>query len=319
MKKNHQIGQQIENFRRNHYRNQKALADALGVGQTVVSAWERGDNLPSSEAWVKLARLAPSPDKLWFLEQAGLDREIIVAAAKAQREEILIRPEKGEMILVPRVRKLPQGLKPAGTAVPMPAEAIPNALSTYCLVLGEHEFVLDTADAGAGDLIPFLGQSALLEFDPESGHRRPFGWPIRGGFHMGILYVGSEEYTLEGTLWQVMFLPQNAPACLPIAVGSWLDTRIRLDPRPREISDPTSAQDVEKFLIPASDTEALRVNREKVLQWVDSPERKARWAGVEEAIARAVQEATRNVRLAPGCKVLGRVIAQFPSKAEKGK
>src|SRR5271157_1196791 len=86
MKKNPRIGQRIKEFRENRYASQKALADALGLRQTVVSAWETGDNVPSCEAWVKLARVAPSPDNLWFLKQAGLGREIIIAAAKTLGE-----------------------------------------------------------------------------------------------------------------------------------------------------------------------------------------------------------------------------------------
>jgi transcriptional regulator with XRE-family HTH domain len=183
MKKNRQFGHHIKTFREKHYPSQKALADALGVGQTVVSAWERGDNVPSSEAWVKLAGLAHSPDNLWFLERAGLHRETIIAAATALAEDMLVRPREGDTVLIPRFRATEDGRQEAGPPVPLPAEFIPNPLATLCLVNDDESTgiidapkgltIVDTTIEGTEDLASLWGHVVALYFTPTPGRTGP--------------------------------------------------------------------------------------------------------------------------------------------------
>lgn len=47
----------IGELRRESGINQKELAEVLGVGQTTVSAWERGQNSPDSEALYKMSQI----------------------------------------------------------------------------------------------------------------------------------------------------------------------------------------------------------------------------------------------------------------------
>lgn len=47
----------IAELRRKYNMNQRELGEKLGVGQTTVSAWERGQNEPDSEALYKMASM----------------------------------------------------------------------------------------------------------------------------------------------------------------------------------------------------------------------------------------------------------------------
>jgi len=194
MKKNAQIPQSIKEFREAHYPSQKAFADALGVGQTVVSAWERGDNLPSSEAWVKLGNLAPYPDCMWFWEQAGISEQALLSATeKLSKERGIVRPAT-EIVRVPIVRKMPEGNEETGRLLPVSAEEVPNPLSTVCLIASENEasplvssgelIILDISQKGAADLRPFLNQTVLAD---ARGSMNLTGW--RRGLLIGRLLL----------------------------------------------------------------------------------------------------------------------------------
>ena len=212
MRKNDQRGDHIKKFREDHYPSQKAFADALGLGQSVVSAWERGDNVPSSEAWVKIASVAPSPDNLWFLRQAGLDREIIKAAAKALGESILLRPKEGETVQIPRFRETEAGREEAGPPIPLPAEFIPNPLSTVCLLVDSKVtgitrsdkalFILDESESHTTNLSPFWNRVVFARYRPESQTQRdPHAPP---GIYMGrIGFVQPTEPNAEMIFWAV--------------------------------------------------------------------------------------------------------------------
>jgi DNA-binding XRE family transcriptional regulator len=204
MKKNRASGRKIEQFRRKHYATQKAFADDLGLGQTVVSAWERGDNVPSSEAWVKIASLAPAPDNLWFLEQAGLSKETIMAAAKALGESIRVRPEEGDMIQIPRFRVTKEGRDQAGPPVRLEPEFVPNPLDTTCISVDETStgvkrspsglYVVDTSAEGAEDVSALWGRFVAIDYRPEHA-------PLthHGGIHFGVLMLEGQEGPPHGS------------------------------------------------------------------------------------------------------------------------
>ncbi len=200
MKRNRQVSQRIKGFRESHYSNQKGLADALGVGQTVVSAWERGDNTPSSEAWIKLASLAPSPDKLWFLEQAGLRRETIIAAATALGEGILVSPKEGDMVLIPRFRETRDGRVEAGPPITLPPEVIPNPAATIALVVDDLStgviesprgiILVDTSWEGIEDLRGLWNRVVVLRC---AGKTVPMLMDDYAGIYVGRLILGDNQ------------------------------------------------------------------------------------------------------------------------------
>jgi transcriptional regulator with XRE-family HTH domain len=205
MKKNPRIGQRIKKFREDHYASQKALADALGLGQTVVSAWETGDNVPSCEAWVKLASVAPSPDNLFFLRQAGLDREIIIAAAKTLKENTVIRPKEGDMVQIPRYRYTEKGREEAGPPVRLEPEFVPNPEQTICLLVDEKSprigdcprglIFIDTSIEGRKWRDEFSGRVVMLDYMPKDVGP----WPL--GLYMGRIFRHGPGAQLPRAIW----------------------------------------------------------------------------------------------------------------------
>jgi transcriptional regulator with XRE-family HTH domain len=69
--------------------NQEAFAKELGVGQGVVSKWERGEYAPSAESYGNLAKFAARHDlyseALWFVEQIGVSGAELLAIIKESR------------------------------------------------------------------------------------------------------------------------------------------------------------------------------------------------------------------------------------------
>jgi transcriptional regulator with XRE-family HTH domain len=58
-------------------RTQIEFAQALGVAQSMVSDWERGAHTPSSDIWLKMARITKTSLKIFCWQRAGLDRNEI--------------------------------------------------------------------------------------------------------------------------------------------------------------------------------------------------------------------------------------------------
>lgn len=75
-----EYAKRIESERTRHSLTQKQLGEILHVGQRVVSCWERGIYPPSGESFTALGNLFRH-DALWFYEQAGVDRRMLIAAA----------------------------------------------------------------------------------------------------------------------------------------------------------------------------------------------------------------------------------------------
>ena len=62
--------------------SQAGLARALHVSPMAVSRWERGVNQPTSSIYIKLGKMAGTPQCWFFWEMAGLTREDLVNALK---------------------------------------------------------------------------------------------------------------------------------------------------------------------------------------------------------------------------------------------
>jgi transcriptional regulator with XRE-family HTH domain len=289
MKRKPGIARRIKKFREDHYPSQKALADALRVGQTVVSAWETGDNEPSPEAWVKLGNLAGYPECKWFWEKAGIGEQAIAAAGEKILKERGAAPLVGEVIHVPRLRETPQGRESAGPQIPLPAEFIPNPLSTICLVVDNRAtalirspraiFILDESEKGMTSLSPFWGQVVFIRYSPESGTKpNPHAPP---GIYMGrIGCVPPNEPSAEMIFWAVgrlALIPKDVG--LPLVVG-----RFEYDAR-NDLSG-----------IDPDYTKALKDPRMPSVR----------------AVAREL--ALRELRLEPGWCILGRVLGRLKLK-----
>jgi transcriptional regulator with XRE-family HTH domain len=162
--------------------SQARFAELLGVSQTAVSTWEVEENVPSPEAWLGLAKLAPDPDKLWFWQQAGVDLEEMLSLSEKILKERGTPPKSTEVNRLPRLRTAAGGKEDPGPLLILPAEFTPNRGSTKWFALGEKNAtfpvkpgdiaVVDTSHAGAQDLVlsPFFNTVVLMEFKSESAH-----------------------------------------------------------------------------------------------------------------------------------------------------
>lgn len=301
---------------------QAEFARGIGVTQPMVSAWEAGRDTPSAEIWIKLGELAGYPDCYWFYERAGLDRQKLLAATeKTLKEQIKDADSpllEGQIILVPRVRSL-QSLEPAGLPLPMPAQAVPNALSTRCIEIEGTEVVVDTADTDAADLMPFWGRTVLLEFAPEN--EGP--WP-KGVLCAGILH-GPHMKILPGRVdWHAEFVPFGKFAewgSLPVAV--WTEGWFQKN-EPVATSEQSPVATVEQ--VRAGYIQRLKENYPRLpseSEWFARADKAEDERSYEIAakvlldseIRNRQQErrAARELRIPAGCKILGRVIAQFPA------
>lgn len=61
------VASRIKAARESHYDSQHALAEALGIGQSTICAWERGDYKPAQEKWADVAdKLHTTVEELFF-------------------------------------------------------------------------------------------------------------------------------------------------------------------------------------------------------------------------------------------------------------
>lgn len=107
-------------------RTQQQFGDLVGLAQCVISSYERGAVIPSSQTWRKLGDIAHWPHNIFCWQRAGLSREVITelleamesgaeAAAKFSR-----RPDPPEAVermrreLIPEPATEPLGDEPVG-------------------------------------------------------------------------------------------------------------------------------------------------------------------------------------------------------------
>lgn len=281
---------------------QAEFAKALHVAQPMVSAWEAGRELPASaDLWLKFGEYAGWPDCFWFWQRAGLVPNTLLAAAqKALNEQIKDGTSglDGQMVLVPRVRKTAQGLEVIGEPLLMPAERIPNPLSTQCFVLEGIEAVVDTTEAGAPTLLPFLGRIVLLDVEPYSGIASA---PFIVGLHVGILFGPVESRGPEETTWGLQFVPLRQDS-----IGDLYESQtMSIGVAPYWVGSSRSIK------LTRPDQNSLAPNPESV----GAPDTKAlkRLSEEADAILRKMdRQIKEELRLFPRCKIIGRVIAQFP-------
>jgi hypothetical protein len=113
---------------------------------------------------------------------------------------------------VPCVRTTAQGTEELGHSLPLPAEWVPNPLSTFCLVVDENRaglpvhpgdiIVLDTSCNDAKDLCPFWGRHVLIKADPRlifPSDTKPEG-KVGIDLRLGVLQCKEEAAGVEGRL-----------------------------------------------------------------------------------------------------------------------
>ena len=236
MKKNPKIGERIQSLRGDM--SQTKFADLLHVQQTTVSAWETEDNVPSPEALMNLAKLAPDSEKLWYWEQAGMDKQAILSIAEKILQERGAPPVKGEILRLPSIRRSAQGEEKEVGTRPEFAPAIPNPLSTKHYILespeqirgietNKIEAILDVSDVGPQLFLPYWDKAVLIELAnlrPEQRSDFSTHWGWQAGLYMGkmrlkepgngLFYANLEPFT-------GMRLAERANVRIGIPLGFW--------------------------------------------------------------------------------------------------
>lgn len=341
MEKKPSGGERIRALRRSRGENQAEFGKVLGVGQGAISAWELDDKAraPSADAFFRLADLAKEPeDKLLFLANAGLTPKTIQSAARRLEKDFLedhlesstALEVKGDVILIPRCRYTVQGREEIGPPVPVAVELIANPASTVCVVLetagigrGGGFAIVDTVDSDSVNLASFWGQAVLAEFAPRSEREDYPGWPE--GIVPGVLYLEAEEGGLEGTRWIANLLPvgRSILSTFPVVIGMWIERR----PIPARTLDVPAdkplakAEDIRRDFFRRHESRFPRLPGEDEAQWAGrigraiADERETTPFDLFKSptflAATAEIKASKEVRLAAGCTILGRVIGRF--------
>ena len=168
MKKGSEIAGRVKRLRTALGMNHEQFADRLRVARPRISEWEAGKGVPTAEAYVAMGHLAPYPENLWFLEQAGIKPGLISSIAN----ELV----KGR-VQIPLAHKTPEGIQETKIEVELPKRFVPNPDSTVCLVLDKKSAGLVFAE---GDVVvlepandpqdprPYWGQIVLVSSKKES-------------------------------------------------------------------------------------------------------------------------------------------------------
>ncbi len=153
--------------------NQVEFARYLGVPQSRVSEWGAGKR-PTAEMCVRLGKLAPYPDNLWFLDQAGLKQDDILSVARHIMKERNAPAAPGEIVRIPRFRQTLEGREPAGPPVALSAQFIRHPLATICLLVDDKSTgivsaphgatFLDTSFEGAYDLSALWDRVVMIDY-----------------------------------------------------------------------------------------------------------------------------------------------------------
>jgi DNA-binding XRE family transcriptional regulator len=275
MAKRSDAAARIEALRMGRGETQEEFGKHARVNPTAVSAWERGAYEPSSETWLLLAKLAPFPDNIWFLERAGLDQQTILSAAGKILKDRMAPAAPGEIVRIPLVRKTAKGIEKTDL-FPLPATLIQNPAHTICLLVDENssgpfladgDVVIVDMSKDPSDLRSFLGQFVLVEFAEKAGRRpQEEGWPE--GLFIGLLSL--LRYDALGLVWAAHLIGVTHP------LGFW--------------------------------------------QWkytTDNPEVLGRPKDISRAANEALLQAPENIRLAKGCRIVGRAIGWFKALEKK--
>jgi len=147
------LGERIRRIRGETY--QAEFGKRLGVSQGAVSAWERDDKdrLPSADIYFRLAMLASLPeDQAFFLQKAGLSREVIVSAANKLVKDGVVHAKEGDMVSIRPLRQDVRGNQEQVAALQLAASLAPDPTSMRYIVVNDD----------------FAGPDVISEFPPNS-------------------------------------------------------------------------------------------------------------------------------------------------------
>ena len=174
MKEQDELSAYIGALRTSRGSTQAEFAADAQVTQPMVSAWEAGKETPSAETLMRLAKLAKYPANVFFWERAGLDREEMLSASGKIMEERGAPAKSGEITRLWVYRMAARGMEKTGQRIIMPAERLPNPLSTIGITLdeGSSRFTLtpgdvifvDSSRANPLDLPSFFGETVAMTF-----------------------------------------------------------------------------------------------------------------------------------------------------------
>jgi transcriptional regulator with XRE-family HTH domain len=175
--------------------NQALFGERVGVSQPTVSAWESGEDTPTPVSCLLLGLLASGFERDWFFKSIGPNLQVMMAAADTILKERGAPPLQGEIIRVPCVKKVAEGIESTDNLFPVAARIVPNPGSTVCLIVDENAaspmvpfgniLVLDTSKNDVLNLRPFSEKLILVDLGQPQEKDYPFA-AVNGAWCRGL-------------------------------------------------------------------------------------------------------------------------------------
>jgi transcriptional regulator with XRE-family HTH domain len=299
-----EFSSRIKKLLKERKETQGQLSKHLGVAQRTVSAWVRGEDVPSPQNLYILGQYASGSDRDWFLLKAEQHDPAVLVAAEEVMKQRRVALSEGEMIRVRYVQKTAEGFEPRPELLPLPSGFVANPAATVCLLIDQNTrtemfspgecLILDTSETTAPDLRPFWDEIVLVDIDANHGRKIDpeftwGGWP--DGLSMGRLRWKELEWPLK--------LPFKLKA---YPLNRWFATLGPFDDR--DIKWKPNNLEYKGFYVG---------------YWRPVPPN--RWGSMEEAEAfhaEAARQAPSKIRLEDACRIVGRVIGWHKPPAAKG-
>lgn len=282
MAKSPEISDRIKALRTERGETQLEFANILGVRQATVSDWESPttDSIPSSESYVQLGNLAPYPDSLWFWKQAGIDQTAMLSASGK------LLKERGDLaetkcVAVPPLRE--KGRKQTGQEVfeYVDAKYVPNPSSVAY-------WIIDKATCKESALVS--GDVVILDTSSnDSANLQPF-WDSEVLFEVteGVKQVQTAKPRAGLHLGRLRLH-------MPSGGRSPHDYWVAVLFPPRHVLDALNYGEI--------------LGMWKISMTADSWRLRGKDHQFDPELVR--QRASEELRLYPGCTILGRVIYVF--------
>lgn len=330
MKKSGEFAERVERIRRTLGMSQEALAEEFGISRPRVSEWESGKVEPSAEVLLKLADIAPElGDKLWFWEQAGIDKEQLLRTAG---EELKVDP--GD-VLAAVLKNIPDetraGLAAALGELPRNAELyVVDAEKARGGMFSEGDVFLLQRVPGPDNLQSLWNQILLVEFarrDQKRGiGRASESWPE--GLFMGRLLCKRDVrdalnyYATLGPLndsetirsrWDEAYLVGNWKFSGPLETAEEAAERERLTAE--MANNHEEYERLQSRYSAVSHSEFMKVPEAKRLrersEFLSLKMGELNASKDERARKEASLQARDSISLWPGVRIVGRVIGWF--------
>jgi transcriptional regulator with XRE-family HTH domain len=157
-------------------RTPKQLAKMLNVSPAAISAWRLGRFKLSSDTLIKLANWAIGTDILWFLEKAGVDIRKLFSVAQWIALASLPEAKSDELVFVPSLTVPKESETQRLSGFPVPRRFVRGLKDVACLVVGKRSagyglapgdvLILDASPPQPGEgLMSIWGQRVVVEID----------------------------------------------------------------------------------------------------------------------------------------------------------